>query len=139
MNGVPPVASCLPARWLTMAPQPLAAGDHTTGLAPFVSGDGQPSTRSVVAAPDALPYGRTNTQRAPAFASGEPLKSFARVVIKAIFSELTAMSMTVHLPGSALASDAPSEAVLPPLPAPLHAPSRPAPPSRPAVMIAATE
>src|SRR5688572_13859233 len=112
MNGVPGGAIVLPARSLTIAPQPELAGDQITGCGPFDSGSGQPSTISWAAAPDALRAGRTNTQSPSASAPSPVLNSLASSVSSAIFSLLTAMSTTTQSPGSpsipSIASGSPS-------------------------------
>ena len=68
MNGRPAGASVRPASSLTMAAQPLAAGDQMTGWGPLASGSGQPCSRSLAAAPEALRVTRTETHWSPTLA-----------------------------------------------------------------------
>src|SRR6478735_5432928 len=96
MNDRPAGAIVRPTFWLTMAAQPLAAGDQMTGAGPFVSGFGQPCSSRVAAAPEDLRATRTAAQRSPTLAP-DALKVSARSVSSVTFSGETAMSTITQL------------------------------------------
>ena len=96
MNDRPAGASVRPTFWLTMAAQPLAAGDQMTGAGPFVPGSGQPCSSRVAAAPEDFRATRTATQRSPTLAP-ESLNVSARSVSSVTFSGETAMSTITQL------------------------------------------
>src|SRR5688572_22617948 len=83
------------SRWFNTAPHELAAGDHTTGLGPFVFSSGQLSARSCAPTPEETFRTFMNVQP-PSFASREELNERERSDSRSNFSGEVAKSTSVH-------------------------------------------
>ena len=79
-------------RWFRINRHEFEAGDHTTGFGPFCVGLGQPSSSSVVAAPDDFGLTDTRMHRPSTCALSESLNRFARSGMSGYWFSCTAMS-----------------------------------------------
>src|SRR5690242_9255913 len=102
MNDLPGGARILPTCSLTMAAQPLDAGDQITGCGPLFAGSGQPLTSSCAAPPLDTFFGRTKTHFPSTLFFLSLLNVFESSVSTATFSGLVAMSTVMQSPASPL-------------------------------------